>query len=251
MKNNGVNMSRQARYSTEYLHLIVRGIGKQLLFEEKSDYEFYLNRLKTYCIETNVKVICYCLMENHVHLLVFDPENQVSLFMKKIGVSYAAYFNKKYERTGHLFQDRYKSECIKDDAQLLVTFRYILNNPVKAGISTAADYPWSSYLEYGMPNPFTFYSRIYEMVGDSSKLNDYLLQGLDDECMEFNSLKHDDTWALDIIHKTMNLKSGTNLQNLPREDRNNLIIKLKKAGLSKSQIERLTGIPKAIIDQIR
>ena len=91
-------------------------------------------------------------MENHVHLLIRDPDGSCPVFMKKMGVGYVRYYNGKYERIGHLFQDRYKSEIITDDAYLLSAFRYILNNPEKAGICRAESYPWSSCWEYNAEN---------------------------------------------------------------------------------------------------
>ena len=139
-------MPRHARHisTSGYFHLIVRGIGRQALFEENTDYFFYLSILKRYSEETGVKVCAYCLMENHVHLLVHDLSGAVPLFMKKIGVSYSSFYNKKYERCGHLFQDRYLSENVETEKNLLTVCRYILNNPRKAGICTAETYPCES-----------------------------------------------------------------------------------------------------------
>ena len=108
------------------MHIIVRGIGKQILFEDDSDRRTYLSFLKKYRGETEITIFAYCLMENHVHLLIQDRNGAAPLFMKKMGVSYAQYYNRKYDRIGHLFQDRYKSERIEDDAYLLTVFRYIL-----------------------------------------------------------------------------------------------------------------------------
>ena len=101
-------MSRKARRlsGSGFFHIIVRGIGKQILFEEKSDYLYYLSVLQKYANDSTVKVCAYCLMDNHVHLLLFDQNQALALFMKKIGVSYANYYNKKYQRIGHVFRKR-------------------------------------------------------------------------------------------------------------------------------------------------
>ena len=146
-------MPRHARQmsTSGYMHIITRGIGRQLLFEEPEDYQHYLKALDRYCTETHVNVCAYCLMENHVHLLVYGETEQIILLMKKLGVSYSFYFNRKYDRVGHLFQDRYRSEPVEDDAYLLTVFRYILRNPCKAGICKASEYPWSSYGMYIAP----------------------------------------------------------------------------------------------------
>ena len=118
------------------------------MFGEAADYQLFLSSLERFRGETEVKICSYCLMENHVHLLVCDPEGHTSLIMKKPDVSYSQYFNLKYDRSGHLLQDRYKREAIENNAYLLVVFRYILNNPRMAGICEARNYPWSSYARY-------------------------------------------------------------------------------------------------------
>lgn len=92
---------------------------------------------------------CYCLMSNHVHLQIATDDTEIWTIMKKINWSYSKYFNKKYDKVGHLFQNRYYSVIIEDDAYLLQTSKYIHLNPVKAGIvDQPIKYPWSSYGVY-------------------------------------------------------------------------------------------------------
>ena len=98
------------------------------------DYQFYLRMLEKYSRETGVAVCAYCLMENHTHLLLYDKEKKIPEFMKKTGIRYSYYFNQKYERVGHLFQGRYRSEPVENEAYLITVTRYILNNPQKAGV---------------------------------------------------------------------------------------------------------------------
>ncbi len=87
-------------------------------------------------------------MNNHVHLIVYDKEKQISKVMQSIQVSYSFFFNKKYERVGHLFQNRFFSKKIEDREYLKVVCRYIHQNPQKAGIGKTENYKWSSYREY-------------------------------------------------------------------------------------------------------
>lgn len=88
-------------------------------------------------------------MDNHVHIIIDVNQNDISQIMKSINVSYVLYFNRKYERVGHLFQDRFKSELVEDDCYLLELSRYIHRNPVKANmVKTPGDYHWSSYNIY-------------------------------------------------------------------------------------------------------
>ena len=238
-------MARAARQLSEsgYMHLIVRGIGRQVLFEDRADRECYLSLLRRFGAETEVSVCAYCLMDNHVHLLVYDPKGQTPLLMKKLGVRYAQHFNRRYERVGHLFQDRYQSEAIEDDGYFLTVYRYILNNPEKAGICRAADYEWSSYGQCDDPAAFVDTSLLRELIGDAGAYED------DAECMEFEPRRHDDEWASAIIRKRLKLNSGTELQSFDREKRNAALCTLKAAGISVRQLERLTGINRSVIQR--
>ena len=244
-------MPRQARALSEfgYMHLIVRGIGRQIIFEEAEDYQRFLTTLERFCGETEVKLSAYCLMENHVHLLVSDPKGNVPLLMKKLGVSYSRYFNGKYKRSGHLFQDRYLSEIVEDDAYLLMVFRYILNNPQKAGICEASNYPWSSYGQYENSATFIDLTRVRSLLGGTAQYAAFIEAVNEDQCMEWERTAKDDQWAKDILHKCLNVKSGTALQQYERNKRNEALRTLKARGLTVRQIERLTGINRNIVQK--
>ena len=116
---------------------MTRGNNKQIIFKDEEDRYKYLSCITDALKKHKVKVICYCLMSNHTHLVIYDKDNQLSLFMLVLNSKYAAYFNKKYDRVGYLFQDRFRSECINDESQLLAAYRYVLNNPYKVGICKA------------------------------------------------------------------------------------------------------------------
>ena len=244
-------MPRQARRmsSTGYMHLIVRGNGRQALFEEEQDYIRYLETLERYCTETGVSVCSFCLMENHVHLLVHGEAEQTTLLMKKLGISYSEYFNRKYERAGHLFQDRFRSEPVEDEAYLLTVFRYILRNPEKAGICPAAEYPWSSYRAYGNPPAFMDLQAIYSLLGDREQYDAYIGSDNEDVCMEYIAPVRDDNWARSVLHEYLGTESGTSLQKLGRGERNEALRLLKEKGLSVKQIERVTGISRNIVQR--
>ena len=242
-------MPRRARETGEFLHIIVRGNGKQILFEDDSDKVKYLSFIRKFADETEIVILAYCLMENHVHLLLRDSQAKISVFMKKTGVSYAQYYNRKYERTGHLFQDRYKSELIADDTYLLSVFRYILNNPAKAGICPAEEYPWSSYHEYGKDNGLTDAGMLYDMIGSEAEFRQFMQRDDEAEHLEAEPRKKDDAWALETLQKELNLINGTQLQQFEKKQRDEMLALLKKKGLSVRQIERLTGINRGIIQK--
>ena len=243
-------MPRQARRFSHsgYLHIIMRGIGKQILFEEREDYCFFLSAVKRFLKETNITLLAYCLMDNHVHLLICDTEFQTPVLIKKIGVSYSGYFNRKYKRTGHLFQDRYHSEPVEDERYLLTVFRYILKNPEKAGICNTADYEWSSYSQYNNPAAFVQTQLFQTLIGDQHSYDLFLDAVNDDECLEFES-KKDDEWAKAVIRKYLGCESGTVLQSYDRSRRDTALRILKEHRLTIRQIERLTGINRGVIQR--
>lgn len=130
-------------------HAMTRGNQKQKVFFDKTDYELYLNILRKAKLRYGVRLYSYCLMPNHVHLLV-DPKvaYDVSWFMHWINRGYAAYFNKTYNKVGHVWQGRFASKPIIKDEYLLNCSEYIEANPVRAGlVSAVSDYQWSSYRE--------------------------------------------------------------------------------------------------------
>ena len=132
---------------TNIYHIMIRGVNKEIIFYDTADKKKFLQILKYYLSKYSVEIIAYCLMNNHVHFLLKSKED-FSKFMQCIQTVYATYFNKKYKRIGHLFQDRFKSIPVEEERYLLECVRYIHQNPVKANISTIEKYKWSSYNEY-------------------------------------------------------------------------------------------------------
>ena len=251
MKKRGEReMGRTARkYSISgYMHVIERGIGKQLIFEDEQDYRYYLLLLRKYSKEAAVSVCAYCLMDNHVHLLMCDKNRQLSIMMKKIGVCYTHYFNTKYERTGHLFQDRFLSEPIDSLGYLLTAYRYILNNPVKAKICRVSEYPWSSYGEFYNANSFVDTSWLKETLGEQYPYEKFMELSDYDNCLEFEKDKSDQ-FARQIIKRFLHIDSGTRLQAYSKPKRDEALRMLKAKGLSIRQIARLTGIGRGIVQR--
>jgi putative transposase len=129
-------------------HIMVRGNARQDIFIDDQDKRKFVKTILQKRKEGLFKIYAFCIMNNHAHLVVKELEESISKFMKRITTSYAFYFNAKYERVGHVFQDRFRSEIIKNDSYLLSVIRYVHNNPEKANISNKEDYGWSSYREY-------------------------------------------------------------------------------------------------------
>jgi putative transposase len=153
-KSRVIKMPRHARNQSAsgVYHIMVRGNERKNIFLCDEDKERFLEVLQRMKENESYVLYAYCLMDNHIHLLIGERKDSVQRLMKRICVSYVYYFNKRYKRIGHLFQDRYRSEAVEDEAYILAAARYIHNNPVEAGIvGNAEDYKWSSYQHYINP----------------------------------------------------------------------------------------------------
>ena len=134
----------------QYYHIYNRGVGRQPIFRERSNYYYVLGLLKLYSSALDVAVIAYCLMPNHYHLLLRQGcEESAGLVPQRVFNCYTKAFNKRYERTGTLFEGRYRAICVDKDGYLLHLCRYIHANPVKdALVSRFEDWPYSNYAEW-------------------------------------------------------------------------------------------------------
>lgn len=231
------------------MHIMVRGVGKQTLFVSNSDRLLYLGLLHKYRDENEITILAYCLMDNHVHLLIHDPNKHISEFMHYVNGCYASYFNSTYERVGHLFQNRFQSENIFDEQYLLAAFKYILMNPEKAGICPAHKYPWSSFDEYSVEGKLTDSTLIEDLLGPGVPLKDIILQDSDVEVLDTDMPKHDDTWAQKIIQKVTGQSSGFYLQSIAKSKRDPIIHELRHRGLTLKQLMRLTGLSYGVLQR--
>jgi len=157
-------MPRTKRLTTNNTtyHIITRGSQKQNVFVEHEDFERYSHLLWKYKNKFSAKIYAYCLMPNHVHLLAETPDDKsLSKTMHAINLSYAMYYNHKYDKCGHLWQNRYKGYLVQKDQYLINAITYIEHNPIRAEICLRAEeYKWSSYK--------------YRVLGETSKLLDTL-----------------------------------------------------------------------------
>jgi REP element-mobilizing transposase RayT len=123
---------------------MLRGIDKRNIFLDDEDRMKFIEKLLMAKKTAGFKLYGYCLMDNHVHLLIGEQE-ETGISIKRITVGYVRWHNSKHERTGHLFQNRYMSEVVETEGYLINVLRYIHQKPVKAKITNyAKDYPWSS-----------------------------------------------------------------------------------------------------------
>lgn len=137
-------------YSGGYYHVYSRGSEKRIIFLDKADKKRFLERLEEYKDLHKAKVIAYCLMPNHYHLLIQQNSDElISKLISRLNLAYAMYFNKRYERVGPLFQGRFKAKHIDADEYLLHLSRYIHLNPLShTGTKNIHNYRWSSLKDY-------------------------------------------------------------------------------------------------------
>ena len=144
-------MARHTRFLSEekIYHVVLKGINADNIFTNEKDCSSFLQYFKDCCKEYDVKIYAYCIMSNHVHLLLkFSGEDTAGMF-KSFGAKYVPKYNYVHSRVGPLFNGRYYSSPVNHDEYLLSVVRYIHLNPVNAGICKhPGDYRWSSYNEY-------------------------------------------------------------------------------------------------------
>ncbi|WP_371377222.1 transposase [Sporomusa aerivorans] len=251
-------MARQARQKSKsgIYHIILRGINRQVIFEDDEDKSRFLECVQYYSNICACKVYGYCLMDNHVHLLIKETEEEIASIMKRIGVRYVAWYNRKYDRCGHLFQDRFKSEVIEDDAYLLVVLRYIHQNPLKAGlIQSLSDFKFSSYDEYINTSQIVDSNFILGMFSiDSDQARKGFAHFMretsaNDDCLKYREqITPKDEEVRMLIKKYANVSTPRELQAMEKSKRDAMLREIKKIqGITTRQIARLTGISQSVI----
>jgi REP element-mobilizing transposase RayT len=164
-------------------HVIVRGNHRQKTFLIEGDYQTYLEKLDRYRKRFGVTVYGYCLMSNHVHLLVETDSQPLSRFMQGLQQSYTQYFNRKHGKVGHLFQGRYKAIVCEKDEYLLTLVRYIHLNPIRAKlVHKVDDYPYSGHREYSGARVSDVLEprRILDMLGGRAGYRKFIQEGVKD-----------------------------------------------------------------------
>lgn len=241
-------MPRKAREKSEsgIYHIMLRGINQQLIFEDVEDSEKYLEILKECKAVSEYKIYAYCLMGNHIHLLIKVEKESLEQIFKRIGGKFVYWYNGKYKRVGHLFQDRFKSEPIDDDSYLLTVMRYIHQNPIKANIANKiSEYEYSSYNEYINPEieQLTDTDFVLDMIGKEEFIR-FNNEFNDDKCLELeeSSFRITDEQAKRVILKLTKCHNSAEFQELDKKTRDKYLKKLKEKGLSIRQVSRLTGV---------
>ncbi|MDD3023782.1 MAG: transposase [Syntrophomonadaceae bacterium] len=249
-------MVRQARLRCEsgVYHVVLRGINRGDIFFDDDDSLRFLETLAQKKRNQEYWLYGYCLMNNHVHLLMKENKDTVSRTMSRIGTSYAKWYNQKYSRSGHVFQGRYGSECVEDDKYLLTVARYIHNNPVKAGLVRELEaYRWSSIHAYtggrDYPKGLTETEFILSIFNRNrieaiQAFREFMKQENEDICLDEEiKRKKTDGEVKAEIEDLMDGEPIGKLQGMEKEKRNAILRTIKSSeGVTLRQIARVTGL---------
>lgn len=245
-------MPRTARVSseTQIYHVIWRGVARQSVFYEERDFEKFLYILRDAKTKFEFEIYAYCLMSNHIHLLV--KSSNLSNDMKWVAAKYAQWFNTKYERAGHLFQDRFLSEPVENDSYLMTVVRYIHQNPVKANICKGVgDYRWSSYGCYLNGDVIINSEHILEIMG----VGEFILfnnKEAEDKCLEQSEVKIQitDEKASEIAENFFVSKKISRFEETCEKERAELFRLLIKEHCSERQMVRLFNVSRSYIRRV-
>ena len=260
-------MARKIREKsgTGIYHVMLRGINRQDIFNDEEDYRRFLTVLSHMVCpsdETTGKPLpprclfyAYCLMPNHVHLLIRENTDCLSEAVKRIAVAYAQYYNKKYERFGHLFQDRFRSEPVNDGSYFFTLMQYIHQNPVAAGLSADVDsYPrnsWGEYVRHATGIQTICCTQHVLARMPLEELHDFVntLLPATDSMLDFDSgvEKNSDEEVRRFLKDTCGLRTPQDIQLYPRERQLDIVRLVRDYGASLRQISRLTGLSYGIV----
>lgn len=250
-------MPRQSRKqsATGIYHIMIRGINRQRIFEDHEDCEVFISTLLRSKEKIGFALYGYCLMGNHIHLLIKEQKS-LALAMQSVCSSYVYWYNGKYDRIGHLFQERYKSEAVETDDYLLTVLRYIHQNPVKAGITTGVDgYPWSSYHEYIGEQDIVDTDLILGLFATEedtarARFITYMSEMTQDACLDYEEKRRiTDEEIIKIIKEQYKIEKGM-FHLMDRKKLDEALKSLKSInGVTIRQIVRVTGVSKFIVEK--
>ncbi len=241
----GIIMPRIVRKISEYnlYHIVLKGNNSQQIFYDDYDYKTFLNILKDACKKYKISIVAYCLMNNHVHLMLKADENNIAMMFKSFGASFVYRYNKRYDRTGGIFNGRYYSKAVNDNEYFVTVIKYIHYNPVKAGICEDINkYKWSSYNSY---------KNIIDGLVDNEDIyvdREYLFTILDkNEFVMLHLNSEEDLINFFILDSSISKPNNKDLESFTNSLLNNYSVdyavsKLMLMGLSRTKISKLVNV---------
>ena len=253
-------MPRYARKRNEkgIHHVVVQGRRLEEVFRDPSDKELYLEVLFKYKAKTGIKLYAFCILENHVHLVIEETaEESISSFMRRIGVSFSYWYRLKYDlpRGEVLFRGRYLSEPLETEEEVLAVVRHIHQEPVRIGLSDRMDhYIWSSYRFYLTPGSMVDRRLVLDSLHFSGGYTSYMDQEEGEvHMLEEVPLKYgrSDDEAAALIQIRLQETGYTALKEMESEEKKNFLKELKYVDeISIQQLSRVTGINRGYIQRL-
>ena len=253
-------MPRTAREKSQtgIYHVMLRGIDKRDLFLNKLDYQKFIDYMQKAKENIEFKVYAYCLMTNHIHILIktqtqtqTQTQTEIGDIVRRITVGYAQYHNIQNGRTGHLFQNRFRSEAIENDVYFLAVLRYIHQNPLKAGIVTnIEDYKWSSFNAYlNRDNILVETSLGLGFFRDTQHFVTFMKQVNNDQCLEYiPKRRYTDEDLKEFVSSFVDIDT---LNKLDIQSRDKVLANIKVVTTSSNrQLSRVLNIGRGIIENI-
>lgn len=292
-------MARQARQKSELkvYHAILRGVNKQQIFECTEDYEHFVRILQRQCglpVETRPSkvgkggsyqeiigcsdevpsvviedadeapqrhcfVYAWCLMGNHVHLLLKESDEPIGDVMKRISSSYVYFYNHKYDRVGHLFQERFKSQPVDEWTYFLTLLRYIHQNPLKSHlVENLSDYRWSSWNEYLGNEEMRFCSTrtVMERISLAdlqslvvTPLSEEEEEGLLDVDVKPRKSGYSDEEVWQMLSECSGARNASEFQTLPRPKQKHILYMVHEEGVGPRVLSRLTSVTYSVVQK--
>lgn len=233
-------------------HTMYHAIEDRSLFYDERDCKRFLALIRKHAKEHGAEILAWCLMGNHVHLLLRASSLEIlSGFMRDVASGYARYFNKRYKRNGHLQHQRFNSKAVNDDPYLLTVVRYIHQNPIAAHLTSTCDYRWSSYQEYvGKYQPCIISPEfVLELFGGvEAFIAFHDQQGEPDGSLDpIDPPRPTDEEATAIIRDLLDARGISNLKAVSKSDRDEVIRSLREMGLKVRQIASITGVSQGTV----
>ena len=254
-------MSRHSRHpsQTSIYHVMLRGIKRQHIFERKDDYRKFIRILHNIASPqeapnrpsaSHCSIGAYCLMPDCVHLLIKEEGDSISKVVRKVASLYGIYYNDKYNHSGQLFQHRFKSEPVNDEAHLLTLLSYIHQLPVAAKLCHhVEDYDWSSWREYikaaNRVSDFCAVNKVYERIPRQhliDQVNTPLPKALLVHSFDRYRGFVPDASVIDFLTTTYHIKSPKDIKLYPKQQRYKMLKEAKDFGASIRQLSRLTTV---------
>lgn len=243
-------MARPPRKKAQsgFYHVMIRGSGRMVIFTDNEDRYYFLSCLEAALKRAEIKLIAWCLMDNHCHLLLSDEHDNLSEAMHNVATRYALHFNKKTGHIGSVFQGRFASKAIESNDYLLRAVRYIHNNPCETGIARE-QYFWSSYHEYTGSPRLIDSSVVLELIGGKDRFVEFSAE----ESSSYRPFASRRIGGQELLHEMSGALDGIDpmqVKSLAPCKQEPALRKLARAGFSERQIERATGIGRYRIARI-